>query len=154
MTEQVEDGIKPFEMVKEEVKPLAKNEVIAAQIIEKLKGKTEDLETLAQLFGRDAVVNSSSDLKLSSNSVVSIGFDPVAVGKAFSLENGKRSQPFKGENGVMVIELKNKTIAPEVADYSSQKSQLTQNKTSRSSYTISEALKDAAKIEDKRYKFF
>jgi peptidyl-prolyl cis-trans isomerase D len=154
MTELVKEGIKPFDMVKEEVRPLAKNEVIAAQIIQKLKGKTEDLETLAQLFGRDAVVNSSSDLKLSSNSVVSIGFDPVAVGKAFSLENGKRSQPFKGENGVVVIELKNKTVAPEIADYSNQKTQLIQTMTSRSSYTISEALKEAAKIEDKRYKFF
>jgi peptidyl-prolyl cis-trans isomerase D len=154
MTEEVEKGYKPFELVKEEVTPLAKNEVKAAQIIEKLKGKTEDLETLAQLFGRDAVVNSASDLKLNSNSMVSVGFDPIAVGKAFSLESGKRSAPFKGENGVLVIESKNKTIAPAVADYATYKTQLIQSSNNRSSYTISEALKEAAKIEDRRYKFF
>ena len=154
MTEEVPEGIKPFELVKEEVRPMAKNEVVARQIIGKLKGRTESLETLAQEFGRDAVVNSSSDLKLSSNSMVSVGFDPVAVGRAFSLESGKRSEPFKGENGVLVVELNNKTIAPEVADYSTYKNQLTQTMSGRSSYTISEALKEAAKIQDRRFKFF
>ena len=155
MTSQVEKGFKPFDQVKDEVTPLAKNEVIANQIISKLRGKTEPLETLAQQFGRDAVVNSSNDLKLSASSLVSVGFDPVAIGKAFSLENGKRSAPFKGENGVLIIEMKNKTIAPAVADYTTYKTQLSQaNTNNRGSFAISEALKEAAKIEDNRYKFF
>jgi peptidyl-prolyl cis-trans isomerase D len=154
MTEEIPEGVKPFELVKDEIRPLAKNEVVATQIINKLKGKTDALETLVEQFGRDAVVKSSSDLKLSSNSMVSVGFDPVAVGKAFSLENGKRSEPFKGENGVLVVEMINKSVAPEIADYTSYKNQLTQTMSGRSSYTISEALKDAAKIQDKRYKFF
>ena len=153
MTAEVEKGFKPFDQVKEEVTPMAKNEVKAKQIIAKLTGKTEDLETLAQQFGRDAVVNSSNDLKFSSSSLVSVGFDPTAVGKAFSLENGKRSTPFKGENGVLVIEMKAKTVAPAVADYSTYKTQLNQNQNSRS-YFISEALKEAAGIVDNRYKFF
>jgi peptidyl-prolyl cis-trans isomerase D len=70
------------------------------------------------------------------------------------LESGKRSEPFKGENGVLVIELNNKTLAPDVADYSTYKNQLIQTLSGRSSYTISEALKEAAEIQDKRYKFF
>jgi peptidyl-prolyl cis-trans isomerase D len=151
MTEEIPEGVKPFELVKDEIRPLAKNEVVATQIINKLKGKTDALETLVEQFGRDAVVKSSSDLKLSSNSMVSVGFDPVAVGKAFSLENGKRSEPFKGENGVLVVEMINKSVAPEIADYTSYKNQLTQTMSGRSSYTIIEALKDAAKIQDKRY---
>jgi peptidyl-prolyl cis-trans isomerase D len=154
MTEEIPEGVKPFELVKDDIRPLAKNEVVATQIINKLKGKTDALETLVEQFGRDAVVKSSSDLKLSSNSMVSVGFDPVAVGKAFSLENGKRSEPFKGENGVLVVEMINKSVSPEIADYTSYKNQLAQTMSGRSSYTISEALKDAAKIQDKRYKFF
>jgi peptidyl-prolyl cis-trans isomerase D len=153
MTGEVEKGFKPFEQVKEEVTPMAKNEKVAAQIIVKLTGKTEDLETLAQQFGRDAVINSSPDLKLSANSLVSVGFDPTAIGKAFSLENGKRSAPFKGENGVLIIEMKAKTIAPVVADYTTYKSQLGQAMNSRS-FNIGEALKESAKIEDNRYRFF
>lgn len=154
MTGEVEKGFKPLDQVKEEITPMAKNEVKAARIIAKLNGKTEDLETLAQQFGRDAVVNSSSDLKLSSNSLVSVGFDPIAVGKAFSLENGKRSAAFKGENGVLVIEMKAKSIAPAVADYSTYKNQIGQSLNSRGGYSIGEALKDAAKVEDNRYRFF
>jgi peptidyl-prolyl cis-trans isomerase D len=154
MTGEVEKGYKQFEQVRDEVTPLVKNELKAKQIMDKLKGKTEDLDALSKLFGRDAVVNSASDLKLSSNSLVSVGVDPLAVGKAFSMENGKRSVPFKGENGVLIIELKNKSAAPEVADYTTYKTQLGQAANNRSSYTISQALKDAAKIEDNRYKFF
>jgi len=67
---------------------------------------------MAKLYGTDGVVNSSSDLKLSSNSMPAAGLDPTAVGRVFSLENGKRSAPFAGENGVIVLELQNKTIAP------------------------------------------
>lgn len=154
MTGEVEKGYKSLEQVKEEVTPMAKNEAKAKQIISKLTGKTEALEVLAQQFGRDAVVNSSSDLKLNASSLVSVGFDPTAVGKAFSLENGKRSAAFKGENGVLIIEMKTKTIAPAVADYTTFKTQLAQSLNSRSSYAIGEALKEAAKVEDNRYRFF
>ena len=153
MTGEVEKGYKPFEQVKEEVTPMAKNEVKSTQIIAKLNGKTEDLETLAQQFGRDAIVNTSNDLKLSTSSLVSVGFDPIAVGKAFSLDNGKRSAAFKGENGVLVIEMKTKTVAPAVADYETYKSQMIQNLNTRS-YFIAEALREAAKVEDNRFKFF
>lgn len=153
MTDEVEKGYKPLNLVKEELKPLAKNEAKATQIIGKLTGKTEDLETLAQQFGRDAVVNSSNDLKFSSSSLVSVGFDPTAVGKAFALENGKRSAPFKGENGVLIVEMKAKSIAPAVADYTTYKSQLIQNQNNRS-YFIGEALKESANIVDNRYRFF
>jgi peptidyl-prolyl cis-trans isomerase D len=153
MTGEVEKGFKPFDQVKEEVTPMTRNEVKARQIIAKLNGKTEELEVLAQQFGRDAVINTSNDLKLSASSLVSVGFDPTAVGKAFSLENGKRSSAFKGENGVLIIELKNKTIAPAVADYGTYKSQMIQTLNGRS-YFIAEALKEAAKVEDNRFRFF
>lgn len=50
----------------------------------------------------------------------------MAVGKIFSLEPGKRSEPFAGENGVLVAELQNKTVAPAVGDYTMFKNQLLQ----------------------------
>jgi peptidyl-prolyl cis-trans isomerase D len=154
MTDETEEGIRPFEDVKEEISPAVRNEVKGKQIIEKLKGKTESFDELAKLFGTDAIVSSSSDLKLNSNTLPSVGLDPVAVGKIFSLENGKRSEPFAGENGVLVAELQNKTVAPSVGDYSMFRNQLLQGLNGKSAYAISEALKEGANIEDKRYKFF
>jgi peptidyl-prolyl cis-trans isomerase D len=154
MTEETEAGARPFEDVKVEISPAVRNEIKGKKIIEKLKDKTGTLEELAKLFGTDAIVGSSSDLKLNSNTLPSVGLDPVAVGKIFSLENGKRSQPFAGENGVLIAELQNKTVAPAVGDYSVFKNQLLQGLNGKSAYAISEALKQGADIQDKRYKFF
>jgi len=154
MTGETGDGTKAFEDVKEEITPAVRNEMKGKKIIEALKAKTGTLEDLAKEFGTDATVGSTSDLKFNSNTIPSIGLDPVAVGKIFSLENGKRSDPFAGENGVVVAELQNKTIAPAIGDYTMFKTQLQQGLDGRSSLGIAEAIKEAADIQDKRYKFF
>jgi peptidyl-prolyl cis-trans isomerase D len=154
MTAQTDEGYKPFEKVKEVITPLVKAQLKGEKIIEKLNAQKGTLQEIAQAFGRDASVNSASDIKLNSNSLASVGIEPKAVGVAFSLENGKRSKPFIGENGVLIIETKNKTVAPEVGDYSANKTQLLQNLSGKSSLGISQAIKEAAKIEDKRYLFF
>lgn len=154
MTGETEKGFKAFDKVKEEITPLVRNEAKGKYIQEKLKGKTEPFDELAKLFPRDGVVNSMSDLKLNTNSMPSVGFDPVVVGAAFSLESGKRSLPITGENGVVIVDMTNKTEAPAVGMIEMFKSQLLQTLNNRGGYYITEALKEAAKVEDKRYKFY
>ncbi len=154
MTAKIDKGYKPFDKVKDEITPLVKARLKGDKIIEKLNAQKGSLQEIAQAFGRDASVQSASDIKLNSNSLASVGIEPRAVGVAFSLENGKRSRAFAGENGVLIIETKNKTVAPEVGDYSLFKNQLLQNLNGKSSFGISQAIKEAAKIEDKRYLFF
>jgi peptidyl-prolyl cis-trans isomerase D len=152
MTGETEEGYRSFDQVKEEITPAVRNIVKGKAIIEKLNAQKGTLEEMAKAFGNDASVNSSSDLKLSSNSMSGAGLDPAAVGRVFSLENGKRSTPFAGENGVVVVELQNKTIAPETGNYS--KDELQRNLTNKSSLNIAEAIKDNSNIKDKRYKFY
>ena len=154
MTGEVDKGYKPFESVKAEITPAVRNELKGKVIIEKLKGATGTLEEVANSFGSDANVYSTSDLKLNSNSLPTVGFDPQAVGLAFSLESGKRSAPIAGENGVVVMELQNKTVAPSLSDYSAYKTQLEQGNYNRNTLGISEAIKENADIVDKRYKFY
>ncbi len=154
MTGETKEGYKSFDQVKEEITPLVKNVLKGEKIIEKLAAQKGTLEEMATAFGRDASVNTSSDLKLNSNSLPSVGVDPKAIGVAFSLESGKRSRPFAGENGVLVIETINKTIAPAIGDYTIFKNQLLQGLNNRSSFGISQAIKEVSKIEDNRYKFF
>jgi peptidyl-prolyl cis-trans isomerase D len=154
MTGETEEGVRSYDDVKEEIRPAALNEVKGKKIIETLNTKKGTLEEMAKAFGSDAIVNSSSDLKLNSNTLPSVGLDPIAVGKIFSLESGKQSEPFAGENGVLVVELKNKTVAPAVGDYAMFKNQLLQGLNGRAGYSISEALKEGANIQDKRYKYF
>ncbi len=153
MTAETEKGFKSLEKVKEEITPAVRNELKGKIIVEKLAAQKGALEEIAKVYA-DASVGSSSDLKLNTNNLSTAGFDPIAVGKAFSLDNGKRSQPFVGENGVLIIEMQNKTIAPAVGDYSMFKNQALQSLNNQSGFNIVEAIKDASKIEDKRYKFY
>lgn len=153
MTAETEEGFKPLEKVKDEILPGVRNELKGKMIIEKLASQKGTLEELAKLYP-DASVGSSSDLKLSTNSLSTAGFDPIAVGSAFALESGKRSKPFAGENGVLIIDMVNKTVSPNIGDYSIYRTQALQNLNNRGSYNIAEAIKEAAKIEDKRYKFY
>lgn len=154
MTGQIEKGYKPLELVKEEIKPAVRNEVKGKMIAEKLSGLKGTLEEMATSYGSDANVYTSSDLKLVSSSLPTVGFDPKAVGTAFSLENGKRSGAIIGENGVTIIELQNKTIAPALTDYTLYVNQLEQANRGRSGFNIAEAIKENSGIDDQRYKFF
>lgn len=153
MTSEVRKGYKPLDIVKEEITPAVRNEVKGKQIIEKLNNSKGTLEEMAKAFGSDANIYSSSDLKLNSTSMPTIGYDPQAVGLAFSLENGKRSAPLASESGVVVMELTNKTLAPEIADYNTYKNQLEQGANSRGTSNIANALKEGSDIEDERYKY-
>lgn len=154
MTDETEAGFKSLDDIKNEITPAVKNELKGKMLIEKLNAQKGTLEEIAKTMGSDANVSTSSDVKLNSTSLGNIGFDPVALGKAFSLESGKRSGAFAGENGAIILELSNKTIAPAIGEYSMFKNQIKQSLDGRVGFNIAEALKDAAKIDDKRYKFF
>jgi peptidyl-prolyl cis-trans isomerase D len=154
MTANVDEGYKPLEKVKDEILPIVKNQLKSKILVDKLNAAKGSFEDIAKPFGNDAVVKTTSDLKLNSSSIPSVGFDPVAVGTAFSLETRKRSKPFAGENGVLIIEMQNKTIAPAIGDYTMFKGQLEKAQTGNVSFNIGEAMKEASKIKDKRYKFY
>lgn len=154
MTGEVEKGYKPLELVKDEITQAVKNEAKGKLIIQKLSGMSGTLEEIAAAYGSEATVSSSSDLKLSSGNLQGAGFDPLVIGQAFAPENGKRTKPFAGERGVVLVEMQNKTIAPAIGDYTSYKEQLTQAATSRNTNGIADAIKDKSDITDKRYKFY
>lgn len=154
MTEVVEEGYKPFEKTKAELVNAVKNELKGKKIVEKLASQKGTLEEMSAAFGNDATVYSSSDIKLNSNTLTGVGLDPIAVGKVFAQTADKVSAPIIGENGVIVIQLQNKTIAPEVGDYSMFKNQLLQGLNGRFGFAIAEAIKEVSNIEDKRYRFF
>lgn len=154
MTNKVKKGYKPFDHVRDEITPIVRNEMKAGIIIDRLDKLEGSLDEIASSFGSDASVYNSSDLKLSSTQLPGIGFDPAALGTAFRLEDGGRSKPFKGENGVVIMETLHKTAAPAIADYGMYKTQLEQARSNRTSFSIAEAIKQNSGIEDRRYKFY
>ncbi len=154
MTGSSEKGTASLDDVRNEVTVKVKNEKKTQIIIEKLKNTEGDLDAMAAAYGTDASIYNTSDLKISGNSLPNVGFAPEAVGKAFALESGERSEPFGAENGVLVLEMVSITPAPQIADYSLYKQQLTQQYENRIGFNIANAVKQYAEIEDRRYKFF
>ena len=132
-----------------------RNNLKAEQIISKLGNVNGTLEAMAQKYGAGALVETVPDVNLATGFLRSAGVDPVALGTAFGLKPGKQhSKPIVGEGGVLVLETTKLTPAPPVADYTLYKTQLQQNTTSRTSFYINEAIKEAAKVDDRRAKFY
>jgi peptidyl-prolyl cis-trans isomerase D len=139
---------------RDELTTKVRNEMKSEQITAKLKGATGDLDAIAKKYGAGALVESASDISLATGFLTSAGFDPIALGKAFGLKAGQKSGVFTGENGVFIVEMINKTDAPKIADFTQYKTQLTQSLEGRTSYLVNEAIRENAKIEDRRAKFF
>lgn len=146
------DDVK-VEDFRDELTAKVRNQLKAEQIIDKL-GTVSDLEAAARKYGAGALVETVDDVTLATGLLSSAGFDPYALGKGFGLKQGQTTEPFVGENGVFVMKLLGKTSAPQIADYTPYKSQIQQNVQSRASFLLNEAVRDNAKIVDRRAKFF
>ncbi len=139
---------------KDELTLKVRSQLKAEKITEKLKAiSAASLEDVAKKYGAGALVESANDISLATGFLTSAGLDPTALGKGFGLKAGKKSGVFTGENGVFIMEQVSKAAAPAIADYSMYKNNL-QQKNQQSSYLISEAIKEKAKVVDNRAKYF
>ena len=153
LTGKREKGTAQLKDVRDQVLAKVRGKKKGEQIAQKLQSQSGSLDEMAAAYGNNANVYTSSDLKLSSNTLPNVGFAPEAIGKAFAMKEGELSAPVITDNGVVVIELQALTSAPEIADYATYKEQI-QQQGSRTSFNITEAVEENADIEDKRYKFY
>lgn len=151
---KTEKGSASLDDVRDEITARVKNEKKAQQIKEKLASMTGTLEERAQAYGADANVYSASEVRPADFSLATIGYAPAAIGVAFGQNEGAISKPIEVQNGVVVVKTIAKTEAQEVADYTATRQQIEQRRLNQVPYQIAEAVKDAAGVEDKRYKFF
>ena len=154
MTGETEEGTADLESVRLEVTNKVKNEKKAEQLKKQINALEGTLDDMAIELGGSANVYESSDLQLSSFSLPSVGTAPEAVGAAFSMAEGTRTEPISTESGVVVLELISRVDAPEIADYTSYRNSIESSRQQSASYYISEAIRDWASIEDNRYKFY
>lgn len=147
------DDVK-IEDYRPELTAKVRNQIKGEQIIAKLGTASGSLEAIAQKYGAGPLVETVPDVNLATGFLRSAGVDPVALGTAFGLKPGKRSKPIIGDAGVLVMETTRITPAPPVADYALYKTQIQQNNTSRVGFYINEAIKEAAKVDDRRAKFY
>ncbi|NJO00579.1 MAG: peptidylprolyl isomerase [Bacteroidia bacterium] len=153
LTNKAEKGVATVDMFRDQLKAEVLKEIKTKQIKAKLDTKVKSLDQMAKKYGEGAEVN-SADLSLGTNSFGNLGFNPIAVGKAFALKKGQRTQAFGDETGVFIIELNNFIPAPKIADYTQYKTQLMMPMEQQTSFMVDQAIREAAEIEDERYKVY
>ena len=154
LTGKREKGYAKIEDIKEELTAAVRNQVKAEQIMAKLKGKNGSLDQIAASYGPNAMVKTAENVTFASTAIPGFGVEPVAIGKAFGMKKGSRTEPIEGQNGVMIVELLSMNPAPEINDYTNVKEQLRGMRAGSIQSKAFEAIKEKADIKDNRVKFF
>jgi len=154
LTNERSKGTATVANLKPELSALVRNEEKAKQIMAKLpKGGT--LEEMASKYGPTAQVGTADGVVLGQGSFPNVGFEPLAVGKAFALKPGQTSAPIQGEQGVLVVApVSVAAPATPTTNFKSIQQQLAQQRSQQQDGKIYEAIKAHANVKDNRTKFF
>jgi peptidyl-prolyl cis-trans isomerase D len=150
LTASYAEGVMSSEDASVLVLPIIRKERKAAKIIAANKGK--DMSTIAS--DNSVSISNASALTVKSPTIPGAGSEPVVVGASYGMANGATSGLIEGNTGIFKIELVKKTEAPKLDNYSVYANQLKTSAASRVNTSVYNALKDAAKIEDKRATFY
>lgn len=154
-------GVKPFDEVKESIRPLvvrkkklAKAEEIAASLKAKL-GPADSLTKIAELDPAIKVQHTGS-FTLSVGPPI-LGRDPAFIGAVSGLAVGQISAPVAGSRGAYLIQLLSRSPFDSTAfkaEHDGLRTQLLQEKKNRFLTDWIAKLKESADIEDDREEFF
>lgn len=150
MTQEQEKGIASFASIKPRIELEVKKEKKAQQLIEKMSGKT-DLNQLASQLGTS--VGEAQNITFESSSIPGVGFEPAIAGAASVLEANQVSKPVIGTSGVYVVKVTSVTPGTD-QDLKADKQRLAASVNYRANTLAFEALRENAKIIDKRSKFY
>ncbi len=153
---RLEPGYKPLRVVKEQIKPEVLKRKKAAYIIEQLKKiKANSLEEYRQQYKGSAYIASANNVTIASYSIRGIGSDPILQGAVFRAPLNKLYGPIAGKNNVFIIKVTEEIPAkePDEKTLEDQRRRLEQTKRNLLEGKLYNAMREAAKIRDYRYKF-
>jgi peptidyl-prolyl cis-trans isomerase D len=153
-TKAQEEGIAPMNDVLNDIRfallKEKKAEVLASQF-KKNSQAGMNLDNIAQAMGLN--VQEASQVNFRSYSIPGAGSEPALIAAASSASQGVVSGPVKGNNGVYMLVVNNVT-STDKQDLNLLKQSLAATFQMRGNYEAYEALRKAANIVDKRYKFY
>ncbi len=150
LTGEQEKGVASLNSVKARVEIEVRKEKKAQQLIEKMSGKS-DLNQLVSGVG--ATLSDAKDISFETYSIPGVGFEPAVAGAATALESNQVSKPVAGTNGVYVVKVNSVTTGTD-QDLAANKLKLAASISYRANMYAFEALRENAKIVDKRAKFY
>lgn len=154
LTSVKKEGFSPLEDVESDIRLNVMKEKKAGKIIENIKARMADTETIEDLAGILGVkTESATGISFNSFSVPGAGIEPQLIATAVNCEQDKLTGPVKGNNGVYVIYVTNITNSEET-DLAAILNRLKNTYNVRVGYEAYEALKESADIVDRRSKFY
>ncbi|MDA0194214.1 MAG: SurA N-terminal domain-containing protein [Bacteroidetes bacterium] len=154
MTASQPKGNAKLDVVRDELTKKVRDQEKTSEIVAKLQEQTGTLDDIAAAYGDGATVYTMTSLTLNSNTLTGVGLAPEAVGRIFAMKSEERSEPFPVDNGVIMVEIHSIVRPDALEDYSTYQAQVTQRRAARISYSITQAMRKFANIEDERYRFF
>ena len=154
VTEIRKEGIAAFEQVEDDIRVTVtenkKAEKIQSQFNEALEN-AGSLEEVSDQMNLD--IMSANDVNYSTFRIPGAGSEPKVVGAAVALEENQISYPVQGQNGVYLLQVTDVTQAENTNPTMTAQREV-QSMRRTAPFEAYTALKEAAEIEDKRYKFY
>lgn len=151
---QREEGFASFEQVREQIVDAVidekKRELLSQRMAEAAKGAT-NVNEVAQNLGLSP---KSQALNFGTSNLSGFGSEPKVIGRASVLPTNQLSSPIKGDRGVYLVEVNNRSAAEGLPDYQSERVQKEIAMQNEAAAKVFESLKDGAKIVDNRARFY
>ncbi|MCH8903303.1 MAG: SurA N-terminal domain-containing protein [Bacteroidetes bacterium] len=150
-------GTKPLEDIKLEIEAEVRKEKKAKKIIDNIEAKSggstpTTLDQYAQIMEQD--IRSAEGITFNTPFIAGIGRELTVTGMLFGMQSGTISDLIKGENGIVVLTVKEFLDPPETLDYSPYRNQMESTLVSRTEAQVMEDLRKNSKIIDSRHKFY
>ena len=152
LTKKIEAGLASPSEARAQVAPILIKEKKAKQLIEKMKGSS--LEQIAQAAGEANNIQQAEGVSIKNPILPGQGAEESVAGAALVLPLNKVSKPIVGDNGVYVIQVIQKDVAPALPNYSSYMGILRNQKLNRASQDLFSALEQTAEIKDDRAMYY
>jgi len=153
LTEAREKGYAPIEQIKEQLTTLVKKEKKAEKYIQEFKAN-KSLGNLQAIAGKmNTPVMDATAITFASFSLPGVGIEPKVISASATLPKAQLSAPIKGNNGVFMITVTNRT-SQAAADVKQMQMQAAYDIQTRVDYQAFEALKKLANIKDNRILFY
>lgn len=154
LREKKEKGEATLDDVREQVTARVREELKAKMIIEKLANTSASLDDIAKSYGQGANVFTQEDVNVFTMSLSGTGSAVQTVGRAVALPKGTKTQAYKDDNAVIILEVLNVEQAPKIADHNTYRDQLNQRRSASGSQKFLKAIKKLTKTEDYISKYY
>lgn len=146
-------GISPLTEVSSGIRMRLVNDKKAEKIIADLKARN-----LTAIDAYASAMNSTADtlrfVNFNTQNITGLGFEPVLNAVSAFAPLNTVVGPMKGNMGVYVTKVSNRTQGTETYDAKAQKNAMLNNNAYRLQMQSVEVLKDKLGVEDNRYRFF